>query len=140
MAFTDEELGYLKSQPLARLATVGPDGQPDVVPVGFEYDGTYFYVGGVDPANTRKVRNVRAGHDQLELAPGRPPRHPRRGQLRPDPDCARRLTQVRAAFLRRRLVSWTKTQATAAPVTKPPRWPCQEMFGIRNEMTAVAAT
>jgi len=67
MAFTDEEHGYLTSQPLARLATVGPDGQPDVVPVGFEYDGTYFYVGGVDPANTRKVRNVRAGHDQVAL-------------------------------------------------------------------------
>ena len=67
MGFTDEELTYLKSQPLARLATVGPDGQPDVVPVGFEYDGTYFYVGGVDPANTRKVRNVRAGHGQVAL-------------------------------------------------------------------------
>ncbi|MEI8406934.1 MULTISPECIES: PPOX class F420-dependent oxidoreductase [unclassified Kribbella] len=68
MAFTDEELTYLKSQPLARLATVGPDGQPDVVPVGFEYDGTYFYVGGaVDPGNTRKARNVRAGHDQVAL-------------------------------------------------------------------------
>lgn len=67
MAFTDEELSYLKSQPLARLATVGPDGQPDVVPVGFEYDGTYFYVGGIDPDNTRKVRNVRAGHEQIAL-------------------------------------------------------------------------
>jgi pyridoxamine 5'-phosphate oxidase family protein len=67
MAFTDEELSYLKSQPLARLATVGPDGQPDVVPVGFEYDGTYFYVGGIDPANTRKVRNVGAGHEQIAL-------------------------------------------------------------------------
>jgi pyridoxamine 5'-phosphate oxidase family protein len=67
MAFTDEELSYLKSQPLARLATVGPDGQPDVVPVGFEYDGTYFYVGGIDPANTRKVRNVRAGQEQVAL-------------------------------------------------------------------------
>jgi pyridoxamine 5'-phosphate oxidase family protein len=67
MAFTDEELSYLKSQPLARLATVGPDGQPDVVPVGFEYDGTYFYVGGIDPANTRKVRNVQAGNEQIAL-------------------------------------------------------------------------
>ncbi|HET6988498.1 MAG TPA: PPOX class F420-dependent oxidoreductase [Kribbella sp.] len=67
MAFTEEELAYLKSQPLARIATVGPDGQPDVVPVGFEYDGRYFYVGGVDPANTRKVRNVRDGHTQVAL-------------------------------------------------------------------------
>ncbi|MGW1343527.1 PPOX class F420-dependent oxidoreductase [Kribbella sp. NPDC002412] len=67
MAFTDEELSYLKSQPLARLATVGPDGQPDVVPVGFEYDGAHFYVGGVDPANTRKVRNVQTGQAQVAL-------------------------------------------------------------------------
>jgi pyridoxamine 5'-phosphate oxidase family protein len=67
MAFTEEEIEYLKSQPLARLATVGVDGQPDVVPVGFEYDGRFFYVGGVDPGNTRKVRNVRDGHTQVAL-------------------------------------------------------------------------
>jgi pyridoxamine 5'-phosphate oxidase family protein len=67
MSFTAAELAYLKSQPLARIATVGPDGQPDVVPVGFEYDGAYFYVGGVDPAKTRKVLNVQAGHDQVAL-------------------------------------------------------------------------
>jgi hypothetical protein len=29
MSFTDEEIAYLRSQPLVRLATVGPDGQPD---------------------------------------------------------------------------------------------------------------
>jgi pyridoxamine 5'-phosphate oxidase family protein len=67
MSFTEEELAYLKSQPLARIATVGPDGQPDVVPVGFEYDGTYFYVGGVNPKHTRKVLNVKAGHEQIAL-------------------------------------------------------------------------
>jgi pyridoxamine 5'-phosphate oxidase family protein len=67
MSFTEEEIAYLRSQPLGRLATVAPDGQPDVVPVGFEFDGTYFYVGGVDPANTRKIRNVRAGHSKVAL-------------------------------------------------------------------------
>lgn len=36
--FSDEELEYLKSQPLGRLATVGPDGRPHVTPVGFFYD------------------------------------------------------------------------------------------------------
>ncbi len=65
MSFTAEELAYLKSQPLARLATVDADGQPDVVPVGLEYDGTYFYIGGHDPARTRKVLNVRNGHDRI---------------------------------------------------------------------------
>ncbi|MBB2769974.1 MULTISPECIES: pyridoxamine 5'-phosphate oxidase family protein [Mycolicibacterium] len=41
MSFTDEELAYMASQPLARIATVDDEGQPDVVPVGFEFDGTY---------------------------------------------------------------------------------------------------
>ena len=37
-AFTDAEISYLKSQRLGRLATVGKDGQPHVVPVGFRYN------------------------------------------------------------------------------------------------------
>jgi pyridoxamine 5'-phosphate oxidase family protein len=67
MAFSDDEVAYLKAQPLARLATVGADGQPDVAPVGFEFDGTYFWVGGRAPENTRKFRNVRAGHGKVAL-------------------------------------------------------------------------
>ncbi|PZG13954.1 pyridoxamine 5'-phosphate oxidase family protein [Nonomuraea aridisoli] len=35
MTFTDEEIAYLRSQPLARLATLSPGGQPDVVPVAY---------------------------------------------------------------------------------------------------------
>ncbi|MFC7482791.1 PPOX class F420-dependent oxidoreductase [Luedemannella flava] len=67
MAFTEEEIAYLRSQPLARIATVADDGQPDVVPVGFEFDGTDFYIGGIDPANTRRTRNVRAGNTKVAL-------------------------------------------------------------------------
>ncbi|MBZ5685872.1 MAG: PPOX class F420-dependent oxidoreductase [Acidobacteriia bacterium] len=37
-AFTDAEISYLKTQRLGRLATVGSDGQPHVVPVGFRYN------------------------------------------------------------------------------------------------------
>ena len=58
--FSEAEVAYLRSQHLARVATVSPDGQPDVVPVGFEFDGTYVYVGGLDPAKMRKHRNVQA--------------------------------------------------------------------------------
>src|SRR3974377_2260920 len=36
--FTPAEIAYLQSQRLGRLATVGPDGQPHVVPVGFRYN------------------------------------------------------------------------------------------------------
>jgi pyridoxamine 5'-phosphate oxidase family protein len=67
MSFSDLEVAYLRSQRLARLATVGPDGQPDVVPVGYEFDGTHLYVGGRDPARTRKFRNVQAGNPKVAL-------------------------------------------------------------------------
>jgi pyridoxamine 5'-phosphate oxidase family protein len=67
MSFTEEEIAYLRSQPIARFATVDADGQPDVVPVGFEFDGTHFYVGGLDPEKTRKFRNVVAGNEKVAL-------------------------------------------------------------------------
>jgi pyridoxamine 5'-phosphate oxidase family protein len=69
MSFTDEEIAYLRSQPLVRLATVSPDGQPDVVPLACEFDGTYFWVGGSGPTvvDTRKFRNVGAGGHKVAL-------------------------------------------------------------------------
>ncbi len=68
MSFTGEEVTYLRSQRLARLATVSEDGQPDVVPVGFDFDGTYLYVSGNgDTLKTRKFRNVQAGHAKVAL-------------------------------------------------------------------------
>jgi pyridoxamine 5'-phosphate oxidase family protein len=69
MSFTAEEIAYLGSQPIARLATVSADGQPDVVPVAFEFDGTYFWVGGAGPSvvRTRKFRSIGAGNQQVAL-------------------------------------------------------------------------
>ncbi|WP_336206934.1 PPOX class F420-dependent oxidoreductase [Nonomuraea sp. LPB2021202275-12-8] len=69
MPFTDEEIAYLRSQPLARVATLSEDGQPDVVPLAFEFDGACFWIGGTGPSvlDTRKFRNVRAGHHQVAL-------------------------------------------------------------------------
>jgi pyridoxamine 5'-phosphate oxidase family protein len=40
VAFTDEEVAYLRSHGIARLATLGDEEQPDVVPVADEFDGT----------------------------------------------------------------------------------------------------
>jgi pyridoxamine 5'-phosphate oxidase family protein len=37
-AFTNEEIAYLNSQRVGRLATSGADGQPHVVPVVFRYN------------------------------------------------------------------------------------------------------
>jgi len=44
--FSEKEIEYLKSQRLARIATVNVSSedqtiQPDVVPVGFDFDGDY---------------------------------------------------------------------------------------------------
>jgi pyridoxamine 5'-phosphate oxidase family protein len=67
MSFTDEEMAYLRSQRLARIATVSSESQPDVVPVGYEFDGTHLYVGGIDPVKTRKFQNVQAGNTKVAL-------------------------------------------------------------------------
>jgi pyridoxamine 5'-phosphate oxidase family protein len=69
MSFTDEEIAYLQSQPLARLSTMSGDGQPDVVPVAFEFDGTGFWIGGSgeEVLRTRKFRNLRAGNLTVAL-------------------------------------------------------------------------
>jgi pyridoxamine 5'-phosphate oxidase family protein len=67
MSFTDEGIAYIKSQPLARVATVAPNGQPDIAALGFEFDGTHFYIGGFKPTNTRRSNNVWNGNHQVAL-------------------------------------------------------------------------
>ncbi len=58
--FTPEEINYLQSQRLARIATVGPNGQPHVVPVGFRYnpDTDTIDIGGHDFAQRKKWRDI----------------------------------------------------------------------------------
>ena len=66
--FTEKEIAYMRSQRLARIGTVSADSQPDVSPVGFEFDGEYFYIGGMNNAATRKYKNVVKGNSQVALA------------------------------------------------------------------------
>jgi pyridoxamine 5'-phosphate oxidase family protein len=65
--FSEKEVEYFKSQRLARIATAsvlseeeGENGsiQPDVVPVGFDFDGDYFYVGGMNILKSTKYKNI----------------------------------------------------------------------------------
>ena len=58
--FTLAEIAYLQSQRLGRIATVGPDGQPHVVPVGFRYnaDQDTIDVGGLNLSEGKKFRDV----------------------------------------------------------------------------------
>jgi pyridoxamine 5'-phosphate oxidase family protein len=65
--FSEKELAYLKSQYLARLATVSSDGQPTVDAVGFEFDGAHFYIGGVALPPSRKYKNVASGNHKVSL-------------------------------------------------------------------------
>ncbi|MBV9390654.1 MAG: PPOX class F420-dependent oxidoreductase [Verrucomicrobia bacterium] len=65
--FSEQELSYLQTHPLARLATVTSDGQPDVDAVGFEFDGARFYIGGRQLRATRKYKNVASGNLKVSL-------------------------------------------------------------------------
>ncbi|MFC7330989.1 PPOX class F420-dependent oxidoreductase [Marinactinospora rubrisoli] len=61
MPFTPAELDYLKAQTMARLATIGPAGAPQLRPVVFELNldlGT-LDIGGWDMGDTQKYRNAR---------------------------------------------------------------------------------
>jgi pyridoxamine 5'-phosphate oxidase family protein len=59
-AFTDAELAYLTKGRLGRLATVGADGTPHVVPVGLSYDRELdaIDVRGRALEGTKKYRDV----------------------------------------------------------------------------------
>ena len=59
-AFTVAELDYLASQRLGRLATVGPDGAPHVVPVSYRYNPATdtIDIGGHELGATKKWRDL----------------------------------------------------------------------------------
>lgn len=61
-AFTPREIEYLQSQLLGRLATVGSDGQPHVVPVSFRFNPEFdaIDIGGHDFARRKKYRDALA--------------------------------------------------------------------------------
>ncbi len=65
--FSQQEQAYLQTQLLARLATIEPDGQPDVDVAGFEFDGARFYIGGYQLEATRKYKNIVAGQRKVSL-------------------------------------------------------------------------
>jgi len=56
--FTEEEVAFLTESRLARVATSSRDGQPHVVPVVYEFDGTAFYFSGWNLEKSRKFRDL----------------------------------------------------------------------------------
>jgi pyridoxamine 5'-phosphate oxidase family protein len=65
--FSKQELAFLHTQPLARLATVAVNGQPDADAVGFAFENGRFYIGGYFLERTRKYKNIAAGQSKVSL-------------------------------------------------------------------------
>src|SRR5687768_5466463 len=59
-SFTPQETAYLQSQLLGRIATIGTDGDPHVVPVGFSYNADLdtIDIGGHGIAQSKKYRDI----------------------------------------------------------------------------------
>lgn len=58
VTFTDEEVAFLTQSRLARVATASSEGQPHVVPVVYEFDGTAFYFTGWNLEKSLKFQNL----------------------------------------------------------------------------------
>jgi coenzyme F420-0:L-glutamate ligase/coenzyme F420-1:gamma-L-glutamate ligase len=64
VALSDEQLAFVQSQRVGRLATADRAGQPHVVPVCFACDGASFYIAldakpkRVEPTRLKRVRNL----------------------------------------------------------------------------------
>src|SRR5215470_6589189 len=83
--FTENELDYLAQQRLGRIATVGPQGQPHVVPTSFRYNPEHdaIDVGGLRMSQTKKLRDVqRTGLASIVIDDVLPPWQPRMIEIR----------------------------------------------------------
>jgi len=58
VGFSDAEAEYLAENFIGRLATVSPSGQPHVVPVGYQFDGSTITFGGWNLVRSLKYRNL----------------------------------------------------------------------------------
>jgi len=83
--FSTEEIDYMGSQRLGRIATVGRDGQPHVVPTSFRYNAEHdaIDVGGLRMSQTKKFRDVeRTGRASIVIDDVQPPWKPRMIEIR----------------------------------------------------------
>lgn len=83
--FTEKEIEYLQSQRLARLATLGANGDLHVVPLAFRYNPEYDTIdlGGHNFGGSKKYRDaLRYGRVALVVDDVLPPRRPRFVEVR----------------------------------------------------------
>lgn len=108
-AFTLNELRFLEARPgLARIATVGPDGTPHVVPVGWAYNPELdtIDVGGRALEQTKKYRDVeRSGRAAIVVDDVQPPWRPRGIEVRGRAEAVRTPTPL-IRIHPSRIVSW----------------------------------
>lgn len=119
--FTDAEITYLQSQRSGRLATVGKDGQPHVVPVTFHYnpDEDTIDIGGMNFGRSKKWRDANVNPHATFLVDDviGPPRRARAIEVRAEVEVHQRggdtinprFPSFAPEFLRlrpRRIVAW----------------------------------
>lgn len=70
MTLNEAEQRFLSGQRHGRLATIGPDGVPQVKPVGFSYNGELgtIDITGFNMARSAKYKNVQANPDVAFVA------------------------------------------------------------------------
>ncbi len=56
--FTEKELRYLMERSVGRLAFVCSDMQAHIMPVSFEFDGSYFYLSGWNLKYSERFQDV----------------------------------------------------------------------------------
>ena len=59
ISFKENELRYLMDRKLARMALVSSDNEPHIVPVTYEFDGSYFYLSGWNIRYGPRFREMR---------------------------------------------------------------------------------
>ncbi len=84
-AFSANELAYIQSQKLGRLATLSEDGAPNNVPVSFHYNAelSTIDIGGYKLGTSKKFRNIlRDGRVSFIIDDVLPPWEPRGIEIR----------------------------------------------------------
>jgi pyridoxamine 5'-phosphate oxidase family protein len=108
--FSNEELRYLRGERrLVRLATVGRDGTPHVVPVGWSYNHEQdtIDIGGDSLEQTKKYRDVaRSGRAAVVIDEMLPPWRPRAVEVRGRAEALEQPTPL-IRIHPERIVSWS---------------------------------
>jgi pyridoxamine 5'-phosphate oxidase family protein len=122
--FREAELRYLRGgRQLARIATVGPDGTPHVVPVAYIYNAARdtIDVGGRDLTQTKKFRDVaRTGRAAIVIddIESEDPWHPRGIEIRGRGEAIALPTPL-IRIHPERIVSWGLEPTPSARTVRP---------------------